>query len=470
MSRTRVLLVTTMFLLLAAACGDDTDTDSGDDATVTVPAPADEPSDVESGDESGTTTVPAADQELERFASYEGVTADTIRIGVVWSDLDALRELGLVDINYGDIPLVWQTLIDDINANGGVLGRELEMVFEQYNPVINATIEEACVKLTQDEKVFAVVGSLAGPAIESILCFVDINETILVAGTHRPDLLERARAPWITTGWSQDRRYAELLDLYEQEGLLEGRLAYFDTSPEHDGLTERVLLPALDALGKEIVTPLTHTGPAGDEVALAQQVEVFAERLEQDDIDTLLIVQSQIALGLPLMREAGFDGTILTIDSGSFLSGLGSFDEREPEVYEGTYGPTGFSSDDVWAMESTLECVQSFTAANPGIEVIPSSEVPQGEPQWASVIIPACRFLQVFTTVAEGAGVDLNPETFQQAAFGLGSFELPGQPFNSLSEGKLDADDGIGLGVFDATIGEFGGLRPITPYQSATGD
>jgi hypothetical protein len=466
--------------VLAAACGSDAgdeqeaaateeateevETPTDDDATPETQTPEAEPAATEEPE-----ATPTDAPEPENFASHEGVTADAIKIGAVWSDLDELRELGLVDINYGDIPLVWETLVADINAKGGVNGRQLDMVLEQYNPVFTASVEAMCITLTEDENVFAVVGSLAGPAMEAVTCFVDDNETPLVAGTHRPDLLERAKVPWITTGWAQERRYEALLELYDQESLLEGKLATFDQAADHDPLTEEIILPKLNDLGYEVTTQISSTGPQGDEVALAQEVEVLAERLAQDEIDTLLIVQNQIALGLPLMRESGFEGTIVTIDSGSYLSGLGGFDERDPAVYTGAYGPTLFTTEEVWAMESTLECVEIFNAAHPDIEILPAEDVPDGEPSWASVLLPACRFLQVFTMVAEGAGADLNPETFGAAAAELGAFEMAGQPFNSLSEGKFDADDGMGLGVFDPTVGEFGGLVPIIPYVSTTG-
>jgi len=179
-------------------------------------------------------------------------------------------------------------------------------------------------------------------------------------------------------------------------------------------------------------------------------------------------VQSSIALGLPLVREAGFDGRIVTVDSGSFLAGIGGFDERSPDIYEGAYGPTLLSSDDVWAMDSAQECLKVFTSRNPEITVISSDQVIPGEPQWASVLLPACRLLQIFRTIAEGAGAELNPTTFEAAAYDLGSFELPGQPYNSISPGKLDANDGMGLGVFDPAVGMQGGLRELLPYISVT--
>jgi len=452
----RKIVVALVFAVATAACG----TTDGSDTTATV----------------STTTLsatPTADPIEDEAppalpASWTGVTEDTITIGVVWSDLDELREMGLVDINYGDIELVWQTVIDDINERGGIGGRTLEMIFDQYNPVLSASVETMCLRLTQDETVFAVVGSLAGPALEGIPCFIELQETMVIGGVHRPELLDRAKVPWITTEWSQERRYAALLELYQRQGLLSGRMALLDDHREHEGLTTDIVLPTLDALDEDLVTVLTSTADGGDELALESQIGLFAEKLRTDDIDTLLIVQSAIALGLPLIREAGFEGTILTVDSGSFLAGIGGFDERDPSIYEGAYGPTPFGSDDVWAMQSTLDCVAIFETAQPDIDVIPSDEVPQGDPQWASVLLPACRLLQLFEMAAESAGADLTPDTFAEAAFQLGTFELPGQPFNSISPEKLDANDGMGLGIFDATVGTFGGLRELLPYVSVT--
>lgn len=442
--------------VVAAACGDEPPEVSTDTPPTTAPT-------TEAGDPPDTTGAPTT-----LPASHRGVTSDAIRLGVVWSDLDELREMGLVDINYGDIPLVWQTVIDHVNDNGGVAGRELEMVFDRYNPVLATSVEEMCIRLTEDEQVFAVTGSLAGPALEGIPCIVGTQETMVVGGTHRPELLEQARAPWITLEWSQVRRYRELLAIYADQGLLGGTLALLDDHREHTGLTEDIVLPELESLGYLIDVELTSTAGGGDELALENQIALFAERLATDDIDTLLIVQSAIALGLPLIREAGFDGTILTVDSGSFLAGIGGFDERDPSIYAGAYGPTLFGTDDVWAMDSTQECVSIFEEAHPEIDVVAADDVPDGEPQWAVPLLAACRAIWLIDMVGEMVGAELTPERFEDAAYTLGTFELPGQPFNSIAAGKLDANDGMGLGIFDPTIGTSGGLAEVLPYVSVT--
>ena len=81
--------------LLAAACGG-----GGDDTTKTTASTK------------GTT---------QRTASFRGVTADTVKVGIVIVDYSKIAFA--VDFNRGDQQKIAQTFVDDINANGGILGR-----------------------------------------------------------------------------------------------------------------------------------------------------------------------------------------------------------------------------------------------------------------------------------------------------------------------------------------------------------
>lgn len=51
--------------------------------------------------------------------------------------------------------------------------------------------------------------------------------------------------------------------------------------------------------------------------------------------------------------------------------------------------------------------------------------VADGEATPGTSVALACRYLALFTTIAEKAGQDLTYESFQQAGFALGSFQLP---------------------------------------------
>jgi hypothetical protein len=94
-----------------------------------------------------------------------------------------------------------QVIFDDINAKGGINGRKLEPDFVPINPMGTAAADAACTKLTQDDPVFVAVGFFLNDAV---LCYVDTNQTAVVGGSMTPERLTKAKAPWYTTGLSQD--------------------------------------------------------------------------------------------------------------------------------------------------------------------------------------------------------------------------------------------------------------------------
>src|SRR5687768_6202998 len=56
-----------------------------------------------------------------------GVTDDTIKIGLPSIDQAALVEAGLAT-DFGDISEIAQAMVDDWNADGGINGRQVELV------------------------------------------------------------------------------------------------------------------------------------------------------------------------------------------------------------------------------------------------------------------------------------------------------------------------------------------------------
>lgn len=71
-------------------------------------------------------------------------------------------------------------------------------------------------------------------------------------------------------------------------------------------------------------------------------------------------------------------------------------------------------------------------AANPDVEIIEPEDLKEGDERTTQGIITSCRFLSLFTKVAEKAGPDLTNASFAQAAAEIGGFSLPGEEFSSL--------------------------------------
>src|ERR1041385_3504138 len=64
-------------------------------------------------------------------ASAKGVTADTIKVAFTYPDLETLAKSGIVKVSHGSYPDAIKALADDINANGGINGRKLEVIPEK---------------------------------------------------------------------------------------------------------------------------------------------------------------------------------------------------------------------------------------------------------------------------------------------------------------------------------------------------
>lgn len=208
MRHLRMLLALLVALaLVGAACttgGGGEDEPAVDEAPTAAPAAPDEPVAEEEPPEptAGTPDEPAPEEPSEpapeptpeptpvvRTASFRGVTEDTIRIGAGFWDT-SLFGFGF----FGDPELVWDALVGAVNAEGGVYGRMLEVSIAGFNPALPNEMLAACIKLTEDDEVFAVLGGMRGDAN---FCVSEQHETIHVGSqvNARGELLERARAP-----------------------------------------------------------------------------------------------------------------------------------------------------------------------------------------------------------------------------------------------------------------------------------
>ena len=86
----------------------------------------------------------------------------------------------LVDSVEPDQQQAYQIFFDDVNAKGGINGRKLVPVFKSYCPINLATEQTACTSLTDDDKVFAAIGTFYDPDGNAQLCFAKQHRTIIV--------------------------------------------------------------------------------------------------------------------------------------------------------------------------------------------------------------------------------------------------------------------------------------------------
>ena len=471
--------------MVAAACGGNDDDDSGAPA----PAPATEaPAEPEPTEEAATAEPepepeapaetpeeeepefePAPTEEpepvIELTATWRGVTADTITIGVAFLDFEALMDMNLSPYTWGDQELVIRALADDINERGGIHGRRVEVVIDKYNPVFEAEAEAACLRMTEDNEVFAVLFGFLGPAEPANTCIVGQQETIMVGGTITPERLEQARAPWVTERSTREQNTAALFGLLEEEGMLQGRsIAVIADLSASDQLEEVTRL--LRDRGVEPVLEISTSSNVGDIVAQTQEWAPLSERIRQVGADTLLLVGNASA-GIQNAELNGLEVDIWATDPSGLGSNIGA--NVDPESARGVISVSSMTGAQVYETDPRFkECLDAVNERHPDIEVKHPDTLEIEEDQWYSAVFGHCRFFQLFELLATAAGPILTHETFTEAINNATQFSIASQPFASLGPDKLTSNDSFQLVAQDPDLGARGQLVPIGPLRDAT--
>ncbi|WP_419925155.1 hypothetical protein [Candidatus Poriferisocius sp.] len=477
--RLRFMGILTVLLLLAAACsgGDsepasdggaqEPETQPEEAAPETAPPPTEAPEPADESEEPATEDAPSATEVPEPAEepqeapeptedpeepepivltdSFRGVTAEAIKIGVVIIDVEIFGR------DNGDVEAKWQAVIDDVNANGGVLGRRLDPVIVRYSPLGDAETEAACVELTQDEQVFAATG----PLLTNLTCFTDVNDTIFINtfGVSQEEF-DRSKAVAVGPGALPARSAAISVEALIAAGALDGPVgvhAAADTGSERDHYVD-----ALMAAGVDVVSETASTVGGGDVAASEAEMQAFAQRWRADGAEIILAV----GIGSGLNVIAGLDrspfrpAVVLTNSS-----------DLDPQLYrdlgyttdalEGAVaiGSLGFEDLAQAGEPSVVACIERFEAASG--EIVNIS--PEGdEPVNLNTTIWACQGVEIFSQIAIAAGPDLTNDSFRAAAEGGLSLKVTANSSASISAGKFDISDGSPiLLAFDPAADDF---------------
>ncbi|MEY2403217.1 MAG: branched-chain amino acid transport system substrate-binding protein, partial [Acidimicrobiaceae bacterium] len=176
-------------------------------------------------DKKSTTSSNASSSNAPLTASFRGVTATTIKIGFAVVDFKCLEQF--VDNTQGDDEKIIKVFVDDINKNGGILGRQLTYVFKRLCPLDQANTAKVCTEFTDDEQVFAVLGVYdtepPGDGTNK-LCLSRDKETIQINHILREAVINEAKPGLLLTpDIAAERNLDAILSLLKQENKLAGK-------------------------------------------------------------------------------------------------------------------------------------------------------------------------------------------------------------------------------------------------------
>jgi ABC-type branched-subunit amino acid transport system substrate-binding protein len=285
-----------------------------------------------------------------------GLSDDEIRIGIIHTKgaEQAAASVGAPGALI-DFKAAFQTLIDDINDNGGVLGRKLVPVFFAFNPTSPVPIQEeaACTLFTQDDPVFAAL--ISNVHSDTLLnCLGDAHViTVAAPGVSYDDAATYKAHPELVSAGSFDltRSMSVLVN-----GLVKAK--FFDKGakigvihsdePKYVAAVA-VLKKQLAKVGLEITADVAST--PGDLAALMAGAQAGVLKFSSAGIDHVLNIGLNGPGTFLFMRQAESQGY-------SPQYGLSSFDEPSgltgvatPEALEQTAGVGWFLANDVASPE-----------------------------------------------------------------------------------------------------------------------
>ncbi len=461
--RVAVAAVMAAAVILAGCGGDDDDDDAAtDDTSETTEAP------------DSATTEPSA--ELTDLG--HGVTADTIKLGIAIVDYSAIAQF--VDFARGDQQAIAQVFVDDINANGGILGRMIEPVYKTYPPLPGSQPDPLtlCTQWTEDEEVFAVLGVFIDFTGDGQLCVARDHETIHIG--HELEQVWIDEAPgglMLTPDSTKEQQASVLITLLSDEGRLEGKTVAIVADQDSEGRANDVIAPGLEeagaTLGSTAVLAIT-----GEDTSQAQaQMDAFLEQWEGEGVDTIFMAGLTVSAKQFVEKIKGampdvqlmFDDDSTAQQAQDLVSAGVS-----PNPYEGSLSTRGRTDTESWENKTPLyqQCIDTYETAT-GETVLGPDELQvdaQGKKQQVYIAVgDFCGELVMFKSIAEQVGPELTNVNWQAAVDEFGAIDLVGTNIASLCAGKYAADDEFRLVEWDSTIGEAGDWSPLTDVQDASG-
>ncbi len=401
----------------------------------------------------------------------QGVTADSVKLGIVIVDYNNEVISANVDFTRGPQQKIYQAFVDDMNKNGGVAGGlKIDPVYEIYAPLGSDPPLRACTKLTDDQKVFATIGVLIDFAGAAQLCFTKQHKTILITHELTQDVV--AKAPGgllLTTDTLAERSTRDMLAQANTKGLLAGKKFGILAETGNKSRINDVIKPELKKLNVPVGTAGVLTlDPSGDTTQSQAQLDSFIERWKGENI-TALFVSGLAAVSkvyIQKIRKALGDILIMTDgDSSAKAAGQDAVNAGlNPNPYAGMLAWVGLTDQQQFETPSLQECVKVWETAS-GTKVVAPQDLKKGpDGKRAEVWITvrdACSDLQFFKTIADKVGKYLNNANWVDAVNNFGAITIVATPKATLGKDKYDASDGANLAEFDPTAGTAGDWKLV---------
>jgi hypothetical protein len=351
--------------------------------------------------------------------SGKGVTATTIRIGIPYIDLSAIRKFGIT-LDQGNFPDAYNAIIADLNAHGGVDGRKLVPYIVPVSPVGTAPAATACTQLAGDDKVFVAIAPYQPD------CFLQ-QGVPTIAGSYQ-NVTVSGGVPNFTLTPPQAAYDPVQLKVFAHEGVFKAKKVGLFAGQATDQTELHAVESTMRALHIPVVQTAVDAGPPGDQAAINQQANIIAQRFQSSGVNEVVAV-GEGSLVWPDALQANQstyhppfvatnEGTIETAVLAASIS---------PTYMRGVLTSSPVPSNyEIWHTPFVQQCDRVVRNAYPSDKITPPTNPISGSDQTFFSVESACINMALFTTIARAAGKDLTLATFEKAGYGLRNVTIPG--------------------------------------------
>jgi ABC-type branched-subunit amino acid transport system substrate-binding protein len=244
-------------------------------------------------------------------------TGGTISIGVHDANTGAAGAQYGVNGLMGDQQALVRKVVDWINANGGMGGRKVELVYhitESLNGGFDQQAQEACTDLTEDHHVTAVISGAQTPTLNLVDCLARHNTPLIWDYHFMADqaTFDKYANYLYMPSMVRTERLGVWMDALADSGYFKdgvvGIIRY--DNPLHKHLVDDVLRPRLAARGIQIRDEAAFRGATGAASAadLSAQSNSTVLRFQSEGINRILFAPTSGVLPLLFMTAADSQG------------------------------------------------------------------------------------------------------------------------------------------------------------------
>jgi len=381
----------------------------------------------------------AADQ------SAQGVTSTSIKLGITYLDAAAVRSI--VNIDPGDYQVAYTALIHQINAKGGINGRKIVPVFEPINPIGTSPAATACTALTEDNKVFAVIGFFQ-PA--DTACYVATHNTPIIGATLSNSESAQAKAPWFNNVISDNELIPKEMAAFKQEGVFaKKKIAVVGDTTNRAEVA--LVLAELKRLKVNVVQTAINSVPDNDQAATSSEYATIALKFQGAGANVVIAV-GNAGVSWPKAlhnNQSTYLPRLIVPDAADLATVVSNKGNYSAAELNGALTAGGTPPPAVeWNDPAMKRCVATVHAAEPKAVINNPVTATASTPVTWNAPETACQQMALFEDIVKASGKTLNNATFNRGGESLTHLTIPG-----------------GGGIYDFGPGHRDGNGPVTIFE-----